>query len=466
MRKILLILGLMLILLGSPGCNVQKRSEQGTDTKPEEKAEEERVVISVEAEKPHRASISVYQTTQTRVEAENRVELTSKGTGTCTAVLVEEGDRVRVGQVLAELDKNDMQLQVLQSENQYLQALSEYNRTKQLESEGLAARVELESAEHSLKNAETTLEIQKRQLEDQTIRATIDGLITRKNIQPGVMVSPGTPVFDIVDPASFVLNIQVPEDKLPQLRLKQRAEVTFESIPDETFQAWVSRINPSIDSNPQYKGTVKVRLELARNALKAVREAAFARVRLVMETHENALLVPKDAVDHENERTTVLIVSDEPPESGQNTGEEEAAAEEANNEMADSSGTESEKSLTGETEGTGKETAGEPRLYAKRVDVEVGLEDSNSTEILSGIDDDTLVITLGQRRAKPGTEIEVTTAAEQMAAFEDISADEALDRAKVEHEKRKRRVEEEKRATQKRETDDGSTEEKAGDENS
>ena len=85
------------------------------------------------------------------------------------------------------------------------------------------------------------------------------------------------------------------------------------------------------------------------------------------------------------------------------------------------------------------------RMYARRVPVEVGLEDNKYAEILSGIDDDTLVITVGQKNLKTDAEIRVTTAQAEMESSTQLTAEKALEAAKAKHEELKRRQEVEKR---------------------
>ena len=83
----------------------QPASAGGASEREVKKPESERILIPVEVSNPKRADISAYFETTTRIVAENRVEVLSKGTGVCLSVNAEEGDRVKAGAVLAELDK-------------------------------------------------------------------------------------------------------------------------------------------------------------------------------------------------------------------------------------------------------------------------------------------------------------------------------------------------------------------------
>jgi len=205
------------------------------------------------------------------------------------------------------------------------------------------------------------------------------------------MVTTGVPVFSIVDPASYILPITPPEKELARLSVGQEARISIDSCPGSEFTAKVRRINPAVDP---LSGTVKVILDFDEAARSCLRESAFARVRLVMETHQNALLVPKDALLEENARKYVMLVQE---------GDRDASPEEP-------AGTETEPK------------AGAHALMAERVEVQTGLEDSNSVEIVSGITEESRVITLGQHTLKPGSEVFVTNVQEAILSGSEASA--------------------------------------------
>ncbi|MBN2307589.1 MAG: efflux RND transporter periplasmic adaptor subunit, partial [Candidatus Hydrogenedentes bacterium] len=388
-----------------------------------------KIVIPVEAQLPKRGDISAYIETFSRVEAENRVDVTPESPEKCVQVLVEEGDRVKAGQALAELDKRDLAAQILENETQLRKQQVDYERAKQMFEEGLGAEVDYDNARFAYEQGQASLKRLKLQYENLTIRSPIDGIVTMKAIQVGQLVSSGSPVFRVVDPNSYMLVIQPPEQELPHLRVGQEAEVTLDSRKGEEFSARVRRINPNVEES----GTVKVTLDFDKADMARLRDTAFARVRLVMETHEQALLVPKDAIVEENARKYLFVVDEPGAEEaeGEEAGGEEAGGEEAGGEA---SGDTAASEAGGDGEAADDASAGEgapsgdedPIHIAKRVEIQSGLEDSNYVEILAGIDDDSMIITLGQQALKPGAEVRVTTAEDELQARAGLTADEAL----------------------------------------
>lgn len=365
-----------------------------------------RTASLVEATKPVRRDISAYLEETGHITAENQVEVLAKGTGHCDDVLVEEGDRVEEGDILAELDKDEMGAQVRQSRVNLQQQKTTYDRAEWGLREGITPKADRDNAKSAYEQAKATLEMQEVQLSFLTIRAPISGIVTKRLVQEGMLVSSGMPVFNIVDPTSYILPIQVTERSLPRLRIGQEARVTIDSSGDREFSARVRRINPGID--PQ-TGTVKVILDFQPEDYQYLRESAFARYRLVMETHENTLAVPKDAVLEENARRYVMVV-------------DEASAEPA----------EPDQSETGDTAGASAVQEAHTGWVAERVPVQTGLEDSQYTEIVSGISDDTLVITLGQQTVNEGDAVEVGNLEETLESLDSLTADELLEKARDE----------------------------------
>lgn len=347
----------------------------------------DRILVPVEVQQPARRDISSYFETTTRVQAERRVEVLAKGAGICDRVFFEEGDTVAPDAVLAELDKTELAAQVRQAQVTLRQQKTTFEIAERSLAEGIGAPVERDNARFAYEQAQAALEMNEARLAHQTVRAPIGGIITRRSLQEGMLVSPGMPAFTIVDPDSYALPINVPEKELSKLAIGQEARVRVDSLEGEELKASIRRINPSMDP---LSGTVKVILEFEESARPGLRDAAFARVRLVMQTIQNALVVPKDAIVEENARSYLMVA-------------EPAAAEDG---------------------------AAEAVHTARRVEVEKGLEDSETVQILSGVSDDSLVVVMGQHTLKPDARVTITSASEEIGARESLSAGEALEAAR------------------------------------
>ncbi|MCX5757615.1 MAG: efflux RND transporter periplasmic adaptor subunit, partial [Candidatus Hydrogenedentes bacterium] len=225
MRKWICTLGVVLLVLMGTGCGIQA-SNAATDADKTAKAdakprEEEQVIIPIQAELPRRGDVSLHFETTTRVDAENRVQVVAEAIGECVKVVAQEGDHVKAGQVLAEINKSEAQATLGQPEVHVRQSKTALDIAEKSLAEGIGAKAERDNAQFAYEQAVATLNMQKVNLDRLTIKSPINGVVTRKNIQEGQVIATGVPVFNIVDPSSFMLTINPPEKELARLKIGQ-----------------------------------------------------------------------------------------------------------------------------------------------------------------------------------------------------------------------------------------------------
>ena len=307
------------------------------------------------------------------------------------------GENINKGDVLAELDTSELNTQLSAARTQLSKAKVDLERSRKAFDEGIGPKMEYDNAKFAVEQQQSSVEQLEVQLGNMTVRAPLSGIVTKKLAQTGALISSGTALYEIIDPATYVLNINAPEKGyLSRIKVGQKASVQLDSL-DGPVNAKVRRINPAVD---QASGTVKVTLDFEKAALPKLRNYAFARVNLILATHENALMVPKNAIVEENTRKYVYIV--ERPASDAETPAPSAS---------DSGSV----------------------FVASRKEIQTGLEDSTNIEVLEGIADDNLVVTVGQQTLKSGAEVKLTSVQEELLAKSGLSADEALKAAKEEH---------------------------------
>jgi len=343
------------------------------------------ILTPVQVVTPHRGTIASFFETTSRVEAESRVEVLSKGAGQCTGVSVDVGDSVEAGQLLATLEKEELEAQVRQARITVQQQKTAYEIAERSYNEGIAASVDVDNTRFAYEQAKVALEMAELQLRNQTVYSPIRGIITRRVVQPGMVVSPGIPIFSIVDPGSYVLPVFIPEKEIARVQLEQKAYARIDAFPEYVFNTKVRNIHPSIDP---LSGTLKVLLEFEPADRERLREAAFARIQLVMEMREDALLLPRDAVLEEEGRKFVFV----------------AALAEAD----------------------GASRSEEPGYIAKKCPITIGIEQGDLVEILDGVTDSDKVVVMGQHSLKPETPVKITNLEEEMTARAAITVEEAL----------------------------------------
>jgi membrane fusion protein (multidrug efflux system) len=381
-----------------------------------------RVVIPVEAGLPIRGPISEYLETISRIEANVRVEVTAEGMGKCVRVFADIGDTVRQGQVLAQLDTTEMSAQLAQNEVQVRQQRAEYERAKQGYAFGGMPRAELDAARFAYEQGLATLRVQKLQYDNLTVKSPIDGLVVARLIEVGQLIGSGTPVFSMVDPSTFQLVVEPPERELSRLSVGQQALVTIDALPGRVFDARVQRIDPSADP---ISGTIRARLAFDEDDRPGLLEGLFSRVRLVMETIPDALLVPKDVVVEENGRYYVFVIDFQSPEefvAEQIESFEREVLMEALDDEDASADVEFVEPII--------EMPENPVTVAIRREVEIGLQDSRHFEIRGGLNEDDLIVVVGQSNLKSGAEVSITSAGDEVASTIGLTQEEALRRAR------------------------------------
>jgi RND family efflux transporter MFP subunit len=283
------------------------------------------------------------------VTARRQATVSSKFTGKVVEVLIEEGMKVKEGQILARLDDTNVKASFHLAEAQLKstqaalaetrvridESEKELKRQSDLLKNKIATQADLEHAEAaflSLKArldqqqaevtvAERTVATWQQQLDDAVIRAPFSGMVTSKNAQPGEMISPisagggftRTGICTIVDMESLEIEIDVNESYINRVEAKQPVEATLDAYPDWKIPCKVIAIIPTAD---RQKSTVKVRVGFDKQDPKVLpemsvkvgfRESAAASTNATG-TVRRGVSVPKGAIQNQEGKDVVLVV--------------------------------------------------------------------------------------------------------------------------------------------------------------
>jgi len=262
--------------------------------------------IPVKTEAVRRGDMVTYVQTHARLEAERQVDVLARATGLVETIAVEEGDRVREGEVLVRLGKEELELRLQQAQVALRQVNATYERTKALHDSRMVSEAEYESVRHQVENAQVALDEVKLSLDYADIRAPISGVVMRRLVEVGDLVRSNQQVLELADLEPLLARIHVPEKRMHQIREGQEARVLIESLPDEQFTGEIRMISPGVD--PQ-SGTVKVTLEIS-DALGLLKPGMFTSVRIITDRHLNTLIIPKKALIIETDEDDVYVVAD------------------------------------------------------------------------------------------------------------------------------------------------------------
>ncbi|MEY2742783.1 MAG: hypothetical protein RIS21_1154 [Planctomycetota bacterium] len=160
-----------------------------------------------------------------------------------------------------------------------------------------------ESARKAKDKAKLDRERAERDLAYATVKAPISGIIAKRQGKLGSLTSAAMPLFDLYDPKTVVVTVQVTQRDLPSLRAGLPAEVRSEAWPGKTFPGKVAVVSPVVDPTA---GTVAIRIALDDGGV--LQPGLFVTGRIVLDTRPGALTIPRKAVLYERERPFVFKI--------------------------------------------------------------------------------------------------------------------------------------------------------------
>jgi membrane fusion protein (multidrug efflux system) len=315
---VLVVLGISLVTVGcsvkaggddSSAADGEKSSDKKDkkDKKDGEEAEEDKEeAVPVQLASLGRGQIEAVLRFSTNLEAEKEVQVLAEAAREIKQLLVEEGDRVRRGQVLIRLEDEEQRTEVSRIESQLGKAHKELLRRENLFKQELISEQEFNDANYDVEQLELAIHDAKRQLSYTEVKAPISGTVTQRLVKVGDHISINQHLFDIIDFNSIVARVYVPEKELVRLKKGQVARITAQALGNEARFGAIDRIAPIVDSR---SGTVKV--TVAMPASEGLRPGMYVSVDLVTETHDEALLVPKRALVYDDDQIFVFRMAEE-----------------------------------------------------------------------------------------------------------------------------------------------------------
>jgi RND family efflux transporter MFP subunit len=278
------------------------------------------------------------------VTARRAATVSSKVTGKVTEVLIEEGMKVKEGQILARLDDTNTKANLEEAQAQLAAAQAaldetraqlanaekEFQRQTALAAQKIASASDLDTAEANLKAlqahlkqlesqiqvADRGVKIWQQQMDDNIIRAPFPGIVTTKDAQPGEMISPvsagggftRTGIGTVVDMDSLEIEIDVNESYINRVQPGQPVEATLDAYADWKIPCKVIAIIPTAD---RQKSTVKVRVGFDKLDPRILPEMSVKVAFRETETGTAAartVVIPKNSVRNQDGHDVVFVV--------------------------------------------------------------------------------------------------------------------------------------------------------------
>ncbi len=243
------------------------------------------------------------------IVGEFSVNVFSKVPDRIQALYVDVGDRVKKGDLVAEIYAETIEQNVRQTraalaaaQAQAANAQLEYDRANRLYKENAmskqqydAIKTQYEAAKASLEQAQAALKSAQSALKDSKITAPISGVIGERNYDEGDMANPAMPIFTIVQMDRVKIKFDATEKDLGQLALGQSAQISVESYTDEIFEGQITKISPVLDPLTRM-ATVEVLID---NKQKQLKPGMFANVKVITGVIDSIMVVPRyAAIEH------------------------------------------------------------------------------------------------------------------------------------------------------------------------
>ncbi|MFH1335848.1 MAG: efflux RND transporter periplasmic adaptor subunit [Candidatus Zixiibacteriota bacterium] len=385
-KKIWIILGIALVVIIVVAVNILKSGEK---------------TYTVQAEKVEKGDITSIVTANGKLVPRTDVKISAYVPARIEQLPVKEGDLVKKGQLLVQLDateykatENQAEAQLKSAEANLEQARLTYKRQKELFEKKLTsqeqhdlAMTELKQAEAQNQQAEANLAQVKYTLSKTTITSPMDGMVTSLNAEVGEIVmigtmnNPGTVIMIISDMSEIETEVEVDETDIADVELGQETKIKIDAFPDTTFRGKVSEIGHTAlisGMGTQDQVTNFLVKVVLLDSVPNLRPGMSASVDITTKHRDDVLNVPIQAVVMREEKIDSLKLKKEKAEGAMASEDSTSAKEEGK-----------KKKEKKEIEGIFIIDKGR----AKFVKVETGIADQQNIEIVSGIAENDMIVT-------------------------------------------------------------------------
>lgn len=283
-------------------------AQEGPEAEPAENPEEEEetVAIPVETGKPTRGDIYAVYSGTAPIEAFAEADVIAKVAGEVREILVEEGDDVSQGQVLARLDGDRLRLELNQSRANLQKLQRDYERNVDLKDKGLISTGDFDKIRFEMEALEASYNLATLELDYTQIRAPIDGVISNRFIRRGNTIAVNEPAFRVTSFDPLVAYLHVPEREYRNIKKDQVVGIDIDALQGQRIVSAVTRVSPIVDPET---GTFKITIEISDDQ-RRIKPGMFGRISIVYDQHENVLQIPRSAILEDGGEMSVFVVED------------------------------------------------------------------------------------------------------------------------------------------------------------
>ena len=309
-----------------------------------------------------KSSISKYNSTSGTAVSDAEVELKSEVAGKYklqrnprTGEPYKLGDKVMAGEVIVKLENKEYENDIAIDSKRLSLEIAEQEEVKNraIYEKGGVTLSQLRNAEVAITNAKYNYENAKLNLEKMNIKAPFSGVIVNlPHYTSSVQIASGTSIVSIMSYSKMVMEINLPESAINEVKTGQDVFITHYTLPNDTIKASVSELSPAI--SPETR-TFKGKLTIDNEQMK-LRPGMFVKADIVVKKAENTIVIPKEIVMSNRNRKYVYVAE---------------------------------------------------RGFAKVRDIRTGIEDNDNIEVLNGLKVEEQLITRGYETLRDNSKVKI-----------------------------------------------------------
>jgi membrane fusion protein, multidrug efflux system len=204
-------------------------------------------------------------------EPSQQLEFPAENNGRVVRVLVDEGDIVRKGQVLAVIKGDQLSVELTNAQAAYSTAVADRQRYENAFQTGGVTKQQVDQAKLGVANAKARLDQARLSFGDASIKSSINGIVNKRNIEPGSVVSPGTILFELVNVSTLKLKATVTEQQVASLKTGTIVPVKASVFPDKEFNGKITFIAPKADESLNFP----VEIEITNNTNNQIKAGMY-----------------------------------------------------------------------------------------------------------------------------------------------------------------------------------------------
>jgi len=239
------------------------------------------------------------------LETESSVEIFAETSGLILEVHVEEGDSVVAGQILALMENVEEGVDAEEAEARYEHQKANFKRTEDLYGRKLINQQEYDNAKFDLEQMRLRFERARIQLENTIVRSTVSGVVTERNTQAGRRVATNRAMFSIMNLDELFANVNIPGQHMLSIEQGLQAVIDSDLIEGVRYDAFVKLVSPIVDPE---SGTFKAKVAVSKLNGMPIYPGMFVNVRVIVDTSDDAVLIPKEAIVHEGDLKYIFKV--------------------------------------------------------------------------------------------------------------------------------------------------------------